>query len=1177
MNDLKPFDIKTFDTEKDAFIEASAGTGKTYTIQRIVAKIIGSGKAHLPSVLLVTYTDKAAGELRDRIRKILEKGIEDSELIDEIFEKTSEEEKLRIKGCFYQAVQSIDLASIYTIHSFCERVIKSSAFEANAALSLAQTSEETVRSIVEKRCRDVWALDENAQFILLMAGANSVMDKVARIAGSYIPETIDLAELEVNSLYFKNRMELQTFFMAKGVQKKESAPFRRNFEKIKAYAEKNKDGKIKEFIDILELWDGVSPLYDGRSYSKRFFGKYPELSPEFDFFVDCNEGFENLKNSIIQNFEISEAKVVYEAWQKSKRENKEQTFNDMILNVYRNVIAKGSALCKEIQSRYAYAIIDEFQDTNNLQWEIFRTAFLNSKANHIYVVGDPKQSIYAFQGANLNVYRKAIGEIKTGFRLACNHRSSDGVIKACDAVFEQAAYAEENSKDFGDAFVPSECPKENEKIAALNSSSFPPVWLAPESTSPFDFAKFAVSRLAEIFEIKEGKTALQIWDPHENALRNLRYSDVAVLARTRTEMPWIERELAKAGVPVLRYKDNSLFTDAECSHWIALLRAIGTEDNSAGNQVAIRAALLTLFVHPDYRNGLSKLDFAEKFSFEDERAPFLTMLAHWRILACKKAWAELFEAIYSDSKIEETLGGSDNMQSLAKIRQIGDYIVNVLYARSYSLEEMVTLLENLHTANADADEDGEIVAKGTDLPAVQVMTIHASKGLEFPVVVLAGGYKGINNHGYSICLEDLEEEISAGALPKRRIAFQRTDKIAVAEEAEWRRLFYVALTRAEYLLVLPRYEAKKKSPSSFLAPTMNAMERRGLGNFLFAGKPEDGFFPGTFFAGVFSKYAESLSQRYSTESATFDIDEILKSKFGQINNHTLCLRSTSYSQIAHSAIKDTDSEDGNFYHEDAESDIQTVERIEDLVDGFPSQIKSKNFPKGKELGEAMHGIFENADFVRMGNMSLEDLQKDKDLCDLVTDNFETNGFSLKKHKDWLEDAIGIVHRTLRARFVDAKNGGFSLKDISSEDRKAEMLFQINGSERWVGKGYIDLAFRRKGKGGEDLFYILDWKSDSMNSYSPRNLEEEITKMHYDVQRVFYSRFMIQWIKGFYPAASEQEIFEKYFGGIYYVFFRGCKEASDAGIYSKQFEAYAEIKSQYEALIQRPMESDLKGK
>ena len=404
--ELEEFKIENFKTNKNLFIEASAGTGKTYTIRKISAKLVRAG-IPLSKVLFLTYTEKAAGEMKDRVRAEMQECYDNTK---DIYEKKF----------FANALQNVDNTVIGTIHSFCQKTLHDFAYEANVAFNLENANDKLKDDLIDKMIRDNWR--------------DSISD-------------LDLK-------------------------------------------------KIKSILkDSLESWN-------------------PEIL--FTPLIEENSKKEDdIKKLLIADFCAKNIPNLYKEWEKKKTESNTQTFNDMIFAVREAVCPHGkflkepTLLCKKLRENYKIAIIDEFQDTNQYQWDIFKTVFLESKENNIIVVGDPKQSIYSFQGADLNVYRKAIEQIgkENGKKLSTNHRSSIATINACNELFKTKDFLPEG--DFFDSNVPNE-EKEQRKNALFNNQETKPIWIAPILPEK-GYAHFAIQKIIECCKITNGKTALQIF------------------------------------------------------------------------------------------------------------------------------------------------------------------------------------------------------------------------------------------------------------------------------------------------------------------------------------------------------------------------------------------------------------------------------------------------------------------------------------------------------------------------------------------------------------------------------------------------------------------------------------------------------------------------------------------
>ena len=1226
MSEVNQFDSlkigsnESFNPSKSLCIEASAGTGKTYTIQQIVARLINDGTP-LDKILIVTYTEKAAGELKDRIRKKIEEVLETQKLNKDNKEDV-EYNQVKDARLFSEALREVDNAPIFTIHSFCQKTLRENAYDAGRPFDMAMIDENFVEGIVAEWARSKW-LDNKLYQILLSSGikAHSLIENLSGLLcnaiNTYKGEDSDGAEIVVLNTpkgivfagHSASRDETCAMLERGGfkglIQIKAVGEAYLTLQKYKdetfdaVQHQKNKDvqkkGKsVADFISTLENWEGSG---DKKIFGTPQFGNEvvsagsQELLDALNLFYNGLEDsagiYKKIGNAIRFFFLEEQTPELFRKWQAYKDSHKCQSYNDMILSVHRAVLAKDkqggeSLLCKKLRKQYKFAIIDEFQDTNQLQWDIFKKLF-----NPIFVVGDPKQSIYSFQGADVNVYQKAIDHIQTvGVKknLVNNFRSTRSIIEGCNHLFEEIKKdGETEGKDFFSPstikFTQSFFPENGVKMEpTLNGERQLPFIIPKEEIDEVSFARAAVEKIVEFctFRNVDGKqeTALQVFDKdHPEQLRNVTFKDFAVLARTRSEMETIEDVMRSAGVPFARYKDTNLFNGRECAEWIALFKAIDANDFTARNRRLLSEALITDFFRV-------KLDHAESEMFDDPMNIARQRILEWKLLAEKRRFAELQEKIYEHTQVEKHLMDLAMLQNLAKLRQIGNYCITYLYQNSACLSDIIRHLEGLRTDNADTDdEDGNLVAKGTDFDAVQVMTIHASKGLEFPVVISVAGFKQFNDSASGPFIYHEGDST--------RMGFESTDKVIRKSEEieEWKRLFYVDFTRASSVLILPRYTKWHIKDADAYKPEFEFLDR-AFNNLCKNHKD----------------YVEPLKVNTWNEELSGQLRDIVKLQIlkplsdksrNEIDNGSreqqeacadalqkdlakLSILQFSYSTLngkADNPISDPsggrpDKDDGNDAQETATEAVQI------------------RYPKGSKLGNALHSVFEDLKFFEFGQIvkSLDSARNHAQLINIIDEQFHKQGLPIWKHqKEWTDYTVDIVWNTLHAQLPEIQGGNFTestfpLISIPSSDIKKECQFNVNATLEKCGiesehlgrmfKGFMDVVFVRYPDAnvsmGTARYSILDWKSDVLENdiYNYDAVKEKVNN-DYSVQRVLYSYCLIKWLGQFYSDMSDKEIFEKHFGGIYYVFLRGVQEGSGKGIYSHTWKSFDELQSAFD--------------
>ncbi len=1275
---MEEFSIEKFNPDENLCIVASAGTGKTYTIQSIVCEMLRrknrDGKMNaLSDILIVTYTEKAAEELRDRIRSKIQRVIDENDFVESgKYASVSEQ-----KENFILQMEEISSSPIFTIHSFCQRTLEEFYFSAEKPRKLSLVDDSEISSLLDEWIRDELPADcENGELFSLALSviSASVVDSIktklsAAVKkfyldgnGKEVPKiiTLDKDSGENQQLFldfsledFKNIFAaavpenlcafLSVWNKISGIEEKisgnETEIFFDKLSELKKYAEsgggdfnKNDIEKFKKLYDSIDSYlksGRFLDFFDGRIKTAK--ANSESFSEIFSYFSELKAKLavisafrESAKSFLVSKICTDNLQKIYSEWISLKTSQKMQSYDDMIRSVREAVVKKDSLLLLNLQKKYRYGIIDEFQDTNRRQWDIFRRIFL-SEGHSIVVVGDPKQSIYSFQGADVKVFGDAVNEISSSANgkimcLSTNYRSTKPMIEACNRLFEKKGgnFAEENNFFAGQniGFEGSSSPKiQPEKLPAEYFDCESGKW---RGTEPFlimkgedefekkkslekrtEFAKFAVSFISDacsfVSDSEQEKTKLQVFKKYTDTdgkektrLKNVSFSDFTVLARTKTEMAEIKQELSRAGIPYSHYKESNLFLGTECAHWISVFNAIAAEDFSGMNNRILKEALLTKF----FDVSLSEID-DKKFNEADNEER--NIIIGWHKCAQGRQWSLLMEKIYSESKIEERLSKLDKMQSLAKYRQIGDYAAEYLYKKNCSVSDLSRHLSRLSACSSGDDEDSNIVAIGTDFDCVKIMTIHASKGLQFPVVIAPCGIseRKTNNDVYSYHVEqDADSDENQHSLPVLSFfGSEKSKKLSSNElSEETHRLFYVAYTRAESLLVLPPAVTE-----DFINANIRFMKEN---------------------CSSLIREVEFDSKSYSVKNVKENVQKIIEGLRNKnnseqdenpISNETeenqrkilskvassvpsLKTRKFSYSSLSHGKLPPAIEGDRAKRVEIPEGDgdlskfDENFRKIEVEYDQSRTTKISEKYPKGSSLGEAVHQVFESADFFGIGKMKgEEDALNDSRLCSLINRKFGEQGFLIDKDDTncWRRQTASIVYNTMKAKFPcikgnsALKNGDgtqfFTLGELKDAQRTAEAEFNMTsgGSSFPFGEyfnGFVDLMFVRN-VDGEDVYSVLDWKSDIMDDEldfcDGEKLSAHVAEK-YSIQRVLYSYCLIKWLSGFkkYKSMSDSEIFDRHFGGIYYVLVRGCCEGTSNGIYAQTWDSWETLESAF---------------
>ncbi len=1168
------FNVKTFDIKKNYAIEASAGTGKTYSIQKIVTRLLESKKNELgpdadiekelndefKRILLVTYTEKATGELKHRIR---------------------EELSSSFKGITFD----IDNANIYTIHSFCQSTINEYGLELNKPFELAMIDEGQASNFIDAFIRD------NDQFkndlkkydakvvndvknLLLSAFSSYYLDKdykedkkIVSVLNQYY---INLSEFKKCNPAVEGAIDdIEDYISTTDLDDETRDSLTAIVENARAkladidnsgcfdIAKSGKKKGVSKIKDIYSILDAAR--LDKANYAKYYAAKY--------------------------------LPIIYGEWLKYKDRNKLQTFDDLIRTV-REAVLSDESFAQKLREKYRYGIIDEFQDTNQKQWDIFRTIFMH-KGNNIIVVGDPKQSIYSFQGSDVNVYIQAVKDITSikpndpngipegvAANLTRNWRSTDKMIEACNKVFDTDYFFRTSSKI---TFTRSASPKdlrddkENPKTGTFDGKEFKPIWIVDE-VDMAEFAKIAVKKIIECTKMDaNGHTKLRIKvekkkiDEFGNYVldkkgkeiteiveRNVTYNDFAILYRTRSEGADIVYELKKNGVPFTKYKDKGLFSSLECAHWAALLEAINTPNLTGNNIKGFKKALFTKF----FDKSLYEIN-DEMYNLDTNEA--MQKIIDWKEYAKDRKWEDLIDNILIESGMIQRMKDKTKLDTFSKFKQIGDFLIGYLSDNHTLLDAIDYLNSKQKFIDVDSDdENGDIVGKGTSFNAVQLMTIYASKGLEFPVVISCTTFKKPNTLNNVFVYKE--------ATGKKILTFNRSAEYSEEEKCEWMRLFYVDYTRASYLLIVPHKKVGKEENA-------NDYFNMKISEFIEEQANSDYFDIIDKNVNVTNEDVDNtIAVMNSNDREEMDLADI-EARIAEIKEtkdklKSSCAYKHSYSSLSHSAHEKivVDGENGvNLDKEGskpstslAEYDNNSATIAANYKDGNMVTI-SPDFPKGSTIGTALHEVFEKYDFESIDDNALNEL---------IRERFTENGIRFEKHK-WVDDANKIVRNVLGANFVEIKGNNktgntFKLSSISECDKLAEVEFNYKHGEKELinyFNGFIDLTFRRG-----NVYSVIDWKSDSLNdedfeSYSNYESLKGHTDKLYSIQRVLYAHILIDWLASRLNK-SKEAVFNENFGGVYYVFMKGCYKDTPNGIYAHTWNNYDELDQAYKKVLRK---------
>ncbi|MDD1795203.1 exodeoxyribonuclease V subunit beta [Enterovibrio sp. ZSDZ42] len=1141
-------------------IEASAGTGKTFTIAGLYLRLLlGHGtdtSAHetpltVDKILVVTFTEAATQELRDRIRARIHdarlafsRGESHDPVIAPLLEEVPDHK--HAEQLLLQAERQMDEAAIYTIHGFCQRMLTQNAFESGSLFSNEFITDESTlreRAVSDFWRRQFYPLPKSlagvvrsywgAPLALLHDISVYLSGPLVSIQAPDMPD--DLAELHKDNLarienvkaqWREASADLEALISGSGVDKrsysKRSLP--------------NWLGEVGAWAQVktqdYDLPDNLSRFSASMLSEKTKKGTVPTHTV-FEAIDVLLASPPTLKDALTAHA-IREVRLLLA---KEKRRFGWLSFDDLLSQLSEALVQDSEGvLAERIRTLFPVAMIDEFQDTDPQQYQIFSDIYADAPQCGLFMIGDPKQAIYAFRGADIFTYIHARRQIADHYNLGTNWRSTANMVAAVNRVFAHA-----NAPFIYDNDIPfiavDHAPGADQKHWHLDDSPQAALtfWLpeARDLVSKNDYeATMALATATSIREIlSAGDEDRAHFCKGENR-KAVQASDIAVLVRTGSEAAKVKQALARQGIASVYLSNrSSVFSSALAADLQRLLAAVLSPDNERALRAALASGLFALTA-----TELDSLNHDEK-AWERAVIEFSTYQSVW---FSRGILPMLRQMMQRRGIAERLLLEEEGERSLTDLLHLGELLQQASQTLDSHHAVIRWLADHIDTPNGNSEEQQVRLESERDL--VQIVTIHKSKGLEYDLVYLpfACNFRPSDRPFFHD-----DENTPTLALSNPEPAIELADKERLAEDL---RLIYVALTRAVYCCFIglaPLKDGRKSTGDT-------GLHKSALGYLIQQGEAGDA---DTLHSSV-AALVEELPQ-FSVVEPPADTgklavlehkDDIIAAKHfkGTIRRDW---RLTSYSGLVKqghsSALPDLpafDIDAADERHED-----------EEPIDQYGSIFQ---FPRGARPGTFLHTLFENVDF---GEDMYSDEVADMIRHALALENYDEAWVPVLQRllTDVVAQSLGEQELTLS--LIDAPARLTEMEFVMPVERlqcgRVNRLIQTHdplsaqasdlGFDTASGmlKGFIDLVFCWQGR-----YYVLDWKSnylgDSPADYTEAALNQAMIDHRYDFQYQIYSlalhRFLRQRIANY--------DFERHFGGVYYLFVRGIEADTRHGIF-----------------------------
>jgi exodeoxyribonuclease V beta subunit len=788
-------------------IEASAGTGKTHTLGHLVPRLLLDGTVESVSqIVLVTYTKDAARELSQRVRQVLEQ-LEKGPTADEKDDVRRLREKFAgqlADGVVRRALLEIDLLRVSTIHSFCQQVLQTEG--ALCGLPVMPDLVADVADIAEQEFHALWESGVSGHALAAATAARFgwkfggdlkfILNHLANHHATPVPQvdpdyTAVLRRLETVSTLFTPEIiaEIRNIFDAITDWNGDAEPQKlRNFlDDLANQPEYAADALISNLAFILSLPDWISRR-------KKTHQDLAQKAASCRAFGMANE-IDTLCRELHWSFLLASLRAVYTAVEKRLKTGRLISYDGLIGHLHDALQngAKAESLRSRLRERYRIALVDESQDTDPRQFGIFSKVFTGSDEHRLLLIGDPKQAIYEFRGADVNTYLEAKDDASEVFGRNQTHRAHQPLVAAWNALFtrpgsllkEGLACEEASSALVGDRFLSVDGKKQEARME---------FWVAPDSDAPRYSAEperrnlVAAQTATKIVELLKKSTLTKV-DAEGRSGQPLpvKPQDCAVLVADHYQAKAVEDALKARNVPSVRTGTDDVMASDEASDLLLLLRALDAPRRKGSRLAALATRLL------------GRTDIELEALAESEEVK-LDEFLRWTDVFVKEGPSPAVALIDREEGVVARLAkGEDGDRRITNLRQLCDLLQAAFAECGNHPAKFLRWYEGeVSRAGGRNEAEERQIQLESDAEAVRIVTVHKAKGLQYPLVFCpflwqAKAFTGKNKptryklsrRGEDDALVDLELDPAQEAKLYRNQLEQNL------------RLAYVAVTRAE--------------------------------------------------------------------------------------------------------------------------------------------------------------------------------------------------------------------------------------------------------------------------------------------------------------------------------------------------------------------------------------------
>jgi exodeoxyribonuclease V beta subunit len=1155
-------------------IEASAGTGKTWTLSALYARLIVQKQLETKQILAITFTNAAAAELRDRIRRrlveikhYLAQDSNTAQLspdpVSKYLKEWLEKNQQLPQGIqrLDSAIVNFDEANITTINGFCQGELMEQALVSGMPFELTLLSDTStlLHEIIQDYCRQQWrqadpllvdyflkeeafSISNLSQFVSKILQQGQVY--IQRSVFTYHPTLSQKTEQtfkKTQALWQQHKKDIQDLLyknlsLLNGQSYKESS--------ILKWTSMLDDAFSQAFNDFMVYPEITKPLDKlTTSTLKRAVKKNKPDFPTHPFFDAVEDLYEQVK---ALNYQIEQQALSFKCElvtysQKTLVERllaqQSQSFDMQIKGLAQALASEdtGELLAQSLRSKYPAALVDEFQDTDSYQYQILQKIYFlqGNKQQDICLclVGDPKQAIYGFRGADVYTYLKAYDDIseQQRYHLDANQRSVPPLIHALNTVFQASgndAFKQEKiryqpvttgSREHAALLDKRESPTEN--YQSLRFIAYQTSKVAKEEGQTWVIQHL----VAEIQHLLLGARQQQVF----LAQKPLQAKDIVILVKTHDEAENCRYALSKIGIKAAMQSRNKVFSSPEADEMARVLAAFAEPHNEG----KVRAVLVSRLCGKTINDLLVWQKDTKIWSKHLQR--FYQYHQTWQQKGFMVAWREFLQQEEVTQRLAQLPQGE---RILTNFLHLAD-LLHEEYRQRLGIHQLYEWFLQQRTQTQQS-ENAELRLE-SDENLIKIMTIHQSKGLEFPIVFVpmlwSPPSKQKENepfyHHNNMAIFDLRDKIDIDAATSQKVK----DEI-LSEEL---RLGYVALTRAAqrcYVYWCPLHTNASTVQDSALGHWLpNGIESLTA---LQRASPTQ--------IGVFLvEQAANLQQITPQISQSDELQAI------NAPNVPWGYRLSSFSSLQQSA-KALHQPEETPEVKDSEGNVIVLEYPEQNIELARFNFAGKKTPAA-HTGNCLHKIFEMADFTQPVDEWHQNIEQ----------QLNAHGIPIT----WSPDIIQWLSEVMQARLLPnlclnqlstvhtLRELDFHLPLQHFQTTRLRQCLQRHGIpiaelpyQNITGflKGSIDLVFEHQGQ-----YFIADYKSNylghHLHCYQQPALIESMTNHSYHLQAAIYALALHRWLDSRLQNYQAQQ----HLGGVFYLYLRGMNPQGSEGIYHWQ--------------------------